>query len=177
MAAERLLGALAPSYGHWLFEAPGGLLAPGESMKGGPRGPAPKREGERVRRNKDESGPVDKVQVAGEVGVPELDIPDAHPMVVDFYESLKESAQTRYYEPSDWQLARLTCWYMNRELKSSKPSAMMLAQITSMLNDLMVDEATRRRLRIEIERKDSSSSGGGQVVSVAEKIRQRAQSA
>lgn len=143
----------------------------------GSRGPVPKREDQRVRRNKDDAGPVDKIHVSGEVEVPELDIPGVHPMVQDFYDSLPVSAQTRYYEPSDWQLARIVCWHLDQQFKNAKgPSAMMLSTLSSMFNDLMVDEATRRRLRLEVER-NQAGAPGGDVLDVAAVFRQRQQSA
>ncbi|MEO6733765.1 MAG: hypothetical protein ABIN01_21255, partial [Ferruginibacter sp.] len=78
----------------------------------------PKRSDERVRRNKDEAGPVEKITAAGAVGVPALGLPDPHPIISDFYESLTESAQARFYEPSDWQFARFTLHFADQLVKS-----------------------------------------------------------
>lgn len=117
----------------------------------GRSGPIPKRSTERVRRNED-NGPVEHLAVQGEVKVPELGIVGAHPMIVDFWDSLKESGQTKYYEPSDWQFARWTLWFMNDLIWSEKPSAVMLQTINSALSDLLVTEGERRRVRLEIDR-------------------------
>jgi hypothetical protein len=117
----------------------------------GTRGPIPKRSEERIRRNEDE-GPIETLQVQGEVDIPDLNIPEAHPLVVDWYNSLKESAQNKYYEPSDWQTARIVAHFLDRELKSFKPNGQMVATLHSYMTDLLVSEGARRRVRLEIER-------------------------
>jgi len=100
-----------------------------------------------------------------------LGIPDAHPLIVDLYESLKKSAQKKYYEPSDWQYARLTLHFVNKLVWSGKPSAQMLASVNSMLTSLLMTEGDRRRVRIEVERQQSG--GDDTVVQVADLFRQR----
>jgi len=121
----------------------------------GVRGPVPKRSEDRIRRNKDESGPVEKIAAIGTVDVPPLGLEDPDPMVIDFYESLKNSAQARYYEASDWWLAKFAAKAIDDYLKNDRgkaKSAMMLQTVLSMLSDLLMTEADRRRLRLEIER-------------------------
>src|SRR5882757_6354402 len=80
----------------------------------------PKRSDQLIRRNIPET-PVEKITAIGAVPIPELDLTSlgavrVHPLVVDFYESLKESAQNKFFEPSDWQTARLTMYAQNQEL-------------------------------------------------------------
>src|ERR1700744_2559935 len=80
----------------------------------------PKRSEELIRRNIPEV-PVEKITAIGRVPIPDLDLESlgeqrVHPLVIDFYESLKESAQNKYYEPSDWQTARLAMLVLNQEL-------------------------------------------------------------
>lgn len=118
----------------------------------GTRGPVPKRAEDRIRRNVDEAGPVETLRVQGEIDVPDLNMPDAHPLVVDWYDSLKESAQSRYYEPSDWQTARIVAHFLDHEVKSSRSNGQMVATLHSFMTDLMVSEGARRRVRLEIER-------------------------
>jgi len=103
------------------------------------------------------------------VEVPELDMPDAHPLIVDFYESLKASAQSQYYEASDWQHARIVCHFLDSQIKSSKPSGQMLATLNSMMTDMLITEGSRRRVRLEIEREQAA----GQVIDLAEAFAQR----
>ena len=131
-------------------------------------GPVPKRDDERLRRNK----PVietDTVTMIGAVEIPELGLDDPHPLIVDFYEAMKKSGQSKYYEPSDWALARFALHFANDLVKSGKPSSMLLQQVTSMLSDLLVAEGQRRRVRMEIEREAASAK----VIDMSEYFRQR----
>lgn len=134
----------------------------------GARGPVPKRSSQRVRRNKD-AAPVERIPAVGTVEAPELGFEDPHPMIVDFYESLKESAQARFYEPSDWQFARFTLHFADRLVKSGKPSSQMLAAVNSALSNLLVSEGDRRRVRMEIEREQAKDN----LIDVAEMFRER----
>ena len=63
------------------------------------KGPIPKRSEERIRRNKPEVE-ITKIETEGTVPVPPLDIDDPHPMIEDFYESLKDSAPDANASPS-----------------------------------------------------------------------------
>jgi len=121
----------------------------------GTRGPVPKRSTERRRRNKQSK--VDTVVVDG----PKVVVPEAganwHPIARDWYESLKDSGQSQFYEPSDWQYARFIAEVMSRNLKQTRKfSAMLFAAVQSGMSDLLTTEAARRRVRMEIER------GGGE---------------
>lgn len=119
-------------------------------------GPVPKRQDQRRRRNKTQ--PVDTVQVSGAVEIPDLGLTDVHPLAKDLYESLKTSGQARFYEPSDWQRARLMVDMLSDLLYSDKRSSMMYSAIQQDLRDLMVCEADRRRLKMEIQRGEADSS-------------------
>lgn len=134
----------------------------------GSRGPVPKRSEERIRRNKEEV-PVETVTAIGIVQVPDLDFEDPHPMIRDFYESLKDSAQSKFYEPSDWQFARFTLHFADRLVKSGKPSSQMLAAVNSALTELLVSEGSRRRVRLEVEREQAK----GELFQVADMFRER----
>lgn len=134
-------------------------------------GPIPKRSEERIRRNKPDF-PITKVTAIGRVDKPELGIEDPHPLVVDFWESLWDSAQSRYYEPSDWQFAKLTMHTINSYMRpgANKPmSSIMFSAIQSALASLLVTEADRRRARMEIER--DSANGGQPLASVSSILR------
>ena len=110
----------------------------------------PKRRSERIRRNKDE--PVTTIHAVGSVVVPELGIPEPHELTTRFWAALHESAQSKYFEASDWWKARLTAHVIESYLRSSRPSSLVLGEINKMCGDLLVTEADRRRLRIEVER-------------------------
>ncbi len=135
----------------------------------GVTGPVPKRSEDRIRRNKPDI-PVEKVQAIGIVVAPPLGLDSPHPIIRDLYLSMKDSAQARFYEPSDWHYARLTLHFADLLLKSSRPSGQLLSTVQSMLTDLLLTEGARRRVRLEIER---SSQSGGEVLEVADLFRQR----
>lgn len=138
----------------------------------GVRGPVPERSDQRVRRNKYEVE-TEKVVAFGKVEIPELDFADPHPITTDLYESLTNSAQARYFEPSDWQLARFALHFADQLLWSSKPNGQVLATITSLFSDLLMSEGSRRRLRMEIERRGDDETG--QVIDVVDRFRQMLQ--
>lgn len=133
----------------------------------GERGPIPARSDQRVRRNQD-GGPIEKVSIIGPVDVPELDIVRPHPLVVDLYEALKTSGQAKFYEPSDWQYARLAMHFVNKLVRNSKPSAVMLSSVNAMLTPLLMTEGERRRVRLEVERNQAQ----GDLIDVADMFRQ-----
>ncbi|WP_231951407.1 hypothetical protein [Nocardia terpenica] len=113
--------------------------------------------------------PVESVEAIGTVAIPELGFDDPHPLIFDLYKSLSESAQSRYYEPSDWQFARFTLHFADKLLKSGRPSAQLLAAVNQALTDLLVTEGSRRRVRLEIERGQS----GADVIDIADLFRQK----
>jgi hypothetical protein len=140
----------------------------------GTRGVIPKRDDQRIRRNKPEV-PTDTVTAIGAVPIPDLNIPDPHPLVEDLYESLRNSAQNRYFEPSDWAYARLTMHTINDMLKGKgeehRISPMMLAAVNTMLSNLLLTEGDRRRVRIEVERQPTGPIGT--VTSISDVYRER----
>lgn len=146
----------------------------------GTRGPVGKRDEERVRRNTPES-PTATVTAIGKVVIPELgDIAhegETHPLVTDMYESIRQSAAVQFYEPTDWQFARLTLYTLNQELIAAKHlgkpiGAMKLTALNQMFSSLLLTEGDRRRVRLEIER-NPDASPEGKVVDVTDAIKQR----
>ena len=112
-------------------------------------GPIPKRSDQRRRENKPEIN-IEK-GVAGAVGV---EIPDPNPAwlppTLRWYESLAESGQSHWYEPSDWAQAWILAELLDRELLKDKASSMMIAAWMTGASELMTTEGSRRRLRIEL---------------------------
>ncbi|OHT67780.1 hypothetical protein [Mycobacteroides chelonae] len=135
-------------------------------------GPVPDRSDQKVRRNKPEI-PIDKVTAIGVVPIPELGLTDAHPLVEDLYQSLTESAQNRYYEPSDWQYARVTMHLLDDLLKApwAKGAAMKITAINQMMTALLMTEGDRRRVRMEIERDKTDT--GNNVINVSDLFKLR----
>lgn len=134
----------------------------------GTRGPIPKRSEERIRRNKDDVE-VTTIDATGVVEQPDLGLDDPHPMIVDFWTSLGESAQTKYYEPSDWQYARFTLHFADKLVRSGRPSSQLLAAVNSSFTDLLVSEGSRRRVRLEIEREQKNAD----VIDIAKMFEER----
>ena len=121
----------------------------------GARGPMPKREIERRRRN--HSGDVDTVEVRGAVKAPPASR-TWHAIAVRWYRSLKESGHVVYFEPSDWAAAYYLADVISRGLggkdggPTRKVSAELFAAVWKGMGDLGTTEASRRRMRIEINR-------------------------
>lgn len=131
-------------------------------------GPVPKRSDERIRRNKPDMD-ITTIEVVGEAVQPDLGIENPHHIVADFWYSLGESAQTKYYEPSDWHYARFIMHFADGLIKNSRPSGQMLQVITSAFSDLLISEGARRRVRMEIERANSAE----EVIDITEEIKKR----
>lgn len=116
----------------------------------GERGPVPKRSSQRRRMNKD-SRP-EKV-AAGAAAVPAPAVDESwHPVAADWFRSLGESGQAQFYEPSDWQTARVWADLLSRQLSTGRPSAQMISAWASGAAELLTTEGARRRARIELER-------------------------
>lgn len=95
-----------------------------------------------------------------------------HPIAHDWYRSLEESGQSEFYEPSDWQAARYVAELMSKQLKQGKPSAHMFAAVWAAMGDLLTTEASRRRVRIEIERESGDEEQSAKVTAISD-YRQR----
>lgn len=146
----------------------------------GQRGPIPKRDDERIRRNIPEH-PTVTVRAIGAVDIPELgDISfmgEIHPLVTDMYQSMKDSACVKFFEATDWAYARLALHTLNAELVSAQQQgrpigAMKTTAINQMLSALLLTEGDRRRARLEIER-SQTADGGGKVLDVTDMLKQR----
>lgn len=135
-------------------------------------GPLPKRSEERVRRNKtgEDGLELDQYDLDGEVLIPWAVF--EHSFVQGLWKSLEESVNVQYYEPTDWQYARLTLHILDQTLMDNKiPGAMMLSALDSMLSKMLITEADRRRLKIEAKRNGPSINGD--VVSAADRFKER----
>lgn len=143
----------------------------------GARGPVGKRSDARVRRNTTDDNGLEtkKAPAAAKVKIPAEDRA-WHPAVKAWWRSLKESGQSRFFEPSDWQAARLTARFGSRvfkhldsadvdDLKRLRPS---VAQFWTMAADLGTTEAARRRVRIELIRAGEGDGDTAEVIDLAE---------
>jgi hypothetical protein len=138
----------------------------------GARGPIPKRSDQRRRRNK-EGGAISSVpaQVAAVAVMPEP-AESWHPMAHDWFVSLGRSGQAVFFQPSDWQQARVAAEILSRMLesrtKSGHPSinGQALSAWLSMTTTLMVTEGDRRRLRVELQRVEVDEDEDASVVAL-----------
>lgn len=115
-------------------------------------GPPPKRSSQRRRRNKPALEIVsnDSSVVPKPVKVPRVS-PSWHPLMKDWFRSLKTSGQSAFYQESDWQTARLLAEVMSQELNSGEGvKASMLSEFNRAAASLMTTEGERRRLRVEL---------------------------
>lgn len=136
----------------------------------GDRGPVPKRSDQRVRRNL-ESRP-DKVTASGRVKGPPASS-TWHRAARRWYRSLGASGQAQYFEPSDWEHARLLAELLSDEL-SRVPRASMVNTILAAMRGLGTTEADRRRMRIEVERAEDPKGRDDDEVSNLDAYRRRA---
>lgn len=114
-------------------------------------GPIPKRDAERRRRNKPQV-PTSTAAGAADVEVPAAD-PSWHPIALRWYESLAQSGQSHWYEPSDWWTAQYIATAMSRNLaQGGKMSSVMFSAVLSGMTELLTTEGARRRARVELEK-------------------------
>jgi hypothetical protein len=132
-------------------------------MSGKP-GRVPKHSSQRRRRNLD--GRPEQVEVPGPpVEVPALR-PGIHPLAAAWYQSLIDSDQSRYYQPSDWVIAQVVAEAIEDYAHNRKVST--LQAILSGATSLLATEGDRRRLRLELTRKVADTDEAAAVVAIAE---------
>ena len=115
----------------------------------GARGPIPKRDAERRRRNKE--NPVETVPATGNVK-PTTCPAGLHAEARGWYQSLADSGQSKFYEPSDWRQARVLAIILDNMLEAPRVSAQLFAAWCSAASELGTTEGARRRVHIEIKR-------------------------
>jgi hypothetical protein len=131
----------------------------------GVTGPIPKRADERRRRNKVDTT---QVEVYGEVEPPPAD-ERWHKVALDWYTSLAESGQSKFYEPSDWATAYMVAESISRDMKpqvvgvhpeTGEPimavvplKGTSLSSYLKAMAVLLVTEGDRRRVQMEIVRR------------------------
>lgn len=133
-----------------------------------PRGPVPKRSDQRRRRNKDV--PMTTGRAAEDVVQPDAD-PDWHPIAREWYDSLAESGQSFWFEPSDWATAKYVAEAMSRNLLSGRFSGQLFAAVLAGTTSLLSTEGDRRRLRIELERGTQDTTAEDAKVAVMDRYR------
>lgn len=135
----------------------------------GARGPIGKRSDQRHgHRTAAEQGQTVKAAAgSGKVRVPSADR-TWHPIARGMFESLRRSGQSAFFEASDWQQARLAAEATHQLLVAEKFSAMLLSAVNDMWARLLVTEADRRRLKIELEKPREDAEAAAAVTALDE---------
>lgn len=119
-------------------------------------GPIPKRSDQRRRRNITDEAGESLPEITAAPGARAVVAPAAcdewHSMAKDWFESLAASGQAAFYEPSDWQTARIWAEVLSRQLSTEKMSGAMITAWASSASELLTTEGARRRGRLELER-------------------------
>jgi hypothetical protein len=138
----------------------------------GLRGPAGKRNAERVDNHSDRLNEevVERTTISPySPPVTEDGEPAWHPIAVELYESFERSGQSQFFQPSDWMTLFLMCESVHRDLApqyvgmqtlpdgSTRPMKMKvpikgasLSAYRNTLAALMATESDRRRLSMEL---------------------------
>lgn len=139
----------------------------------GKSGRTPKRTAEKMgHRSKAELAAVDRVHIPGNVEQPPAQ-EHWHDIAKNWYESLAESGQSIYFEPSDWAAAQYAAEALTRNLNSGKFSAQLFGSVWSALQDLMTTEGSRRRMRLELERQIGTNGEKSAEAIVLDEYRSR----
>jgi hypothetical protein len=75
-----------------------------------------------------------------------------HLIAREWFDSLAESGQSRFYEPSDWATARVLAEVLSRALSARKTTAALIERWQAGATELLTTEGARRRARMELER-------------------------
>ncbi|MFY1620049.1 hypothetical protein [Micromonospora sp. WMMD736] len=118
----------------------------------GTRGPVPNRSDDLSRdrdANRGDKAPITKGK-SRPARVPEAD-PDWHPIARLLWDATLESGQADFYESSDYAFLYSICDDVSYYKTMGKRSGQMLASIYSAMENLLVTEGARRRVRVELQ--------------------------
>ena len=149
----------------------------------GERGPVPKRSTQRRRTNSPAPQAVTVAPAPGDAPRPNS---KWHPVAKRWFESLGQSGQSRFYEPSDWATAYLIAESISRELRPQPvrmgestemvllpPKGASLAAWLKGMSTLLVTEGDRRRVQLELARPEAAGEDGDAHVSWIDDARER----
>ena len=115
----------------------------------GTRGPVPKRNEARQRRNKD--GLLQEVSIIAPSvcaqPAPAVGWSDTAYMI---WEAMAQSGQAMFYQPSDWAVGFLVCNTVTAFEDSGCSNGQMMSSILSGCSSLLLTEADRRRVGIQL---------------------------
>jgi hypothetical protein len=127
-------------------------------------GPVPKRSSERRRRAEPDALKLQTVVTNIAPSIPAA-LDYWHPLAKEWYEALAVSGQSTFYEASDWAVARITAEAIHRLVTADRFSSNLYGQVLEGCTSLLATEADRRKLRIELVRRN------GAVASIDEQAR------
>lgn len=133
----------------------------------GSRGPIPKRSEELMgHRAKSE---IEERRGPGGIG-DTVPIPESdeywHPLAREWFESLGQSGQHQYFEPSDWATAKFVAEGMSRTLFRTTLGAQMFSALMAGAAELLSTEGSRRRLRMELQRHQTGPDNTAGVTAI-----------
>lgn len=111
-------------------------------------GPVPQREDKLAESRRPGRGGVTKGTMRP-AAIPDPDL-EWHPIALQLYEALRDSGQSDFFQSSDWAFAFSLCDDLSYYKNGTKRSGQMLQSIMSAMERLLVTEADRRRMRIEL---------------------------
>lgn len=128
------------------------------------KGAVPKHSTQRRRRNLD--GRPETIEVGRSVAKPPSLRANIHPLAAAWYDSLRESDQSRFYQPSDWMTAQLVAEAIDEFAHARRAS--LLDTILRGSTLLLATEGDRRRMRLELTRKGRDDDEDAAVVALGE---------
>jgi hypothetical protein len=129
----------------------------------GTRGPVPKRSEERVGHPKIAGGidaGITKAPAAKRRPTWPAPNPDWDPIARRWYDSLKKSGQSHFYEASDMATAYFVAEAVHEYQVGRGRGAQMFAALTAAMSTLLSTEADRRRAGIELTRETEAPDTG-----------------
>lgn len=114
---------------------------------------------------------------AGAVLVVPSPDPHWHPNATRFYEALRMSGQSAFYEGTDWALGWHVALMLNQNANNpgAPNAAALLGQILKGAESLLATEGARRRVRLELQRPGKGAESGGEDSAVTAMEAYRAQ--
>lgn len=112
----------------------------------------PKLAAERRRRNAP-TGPTLLTLPAANVSTPPEADPTWHSVIVQWYAGLREGPEAEFLTPAGWGFVRYLAERESRNLQLARPSAQTSALFVASQADLLTTEGSRRRLRVELDRR------------------------
>lgn len=110
-----------------------------------------KRTDERMGHRSKEEMTVDKIEIGGAVRIPDPN-PAWLPIALYSWEALISSPLNIYFTESDLAFGWVTCEAIHNAVKDG--SAMKMVAAESMMRNALFNEADRRRVKIELTRKE-----------------------